>query len=327
MPGPSASLAATALTGLLASAPALTGYCAGLDNFPNRPIRLIVPWPPGGGADGTSRILQQRMSENLGQQVVIDNRGGAGGNIGAAMGALTPPDGYTMIFAYSGTHAFNPTLYRDPGFKNSDFAPVTLTALVSNVLVVHPQVPVHSVKELLAYAKTNRVNYASSGSGSANHLMGELFKTMAGIPMTHIPYKGGGPATAAIVGGEVQASFADPLASVPQIKAGRLRALGVSGATRAPGLPDIPPIAELGVPGYDATSWNGMLVPAKTPRPVIDRLNKAVLAALNAPEVRERFLSQAYEPVGSTPEYFGKFIESETIKWGKVIKESGAKVD
>jgi len=302
---------------------------AAAQDYPNRPIRFIVPWPPGGGADIVSRIVGQRVGELLGQQLAVDNRPGAGGNIGTEVAARATPDGYTIVFGYIGTHAINPGLYKSMPFQPKDLAPVTLMTTVTNVLVVHPSVPARSVTELIALARAHpgQLNFSSAGNGSLPHLAGELFKTMTHVDMVHVPFKGGGPAVAALIGGEVQLSFADPLAAIPAIKAGQLVALGVTATKRTPGLPDVPTIAEAGVPGFEATGWNGILVPAGTPAPVVATLHDAFVAALETPSVRDRLVAQAYEPVGSTPEEFARVIATETEKWGKVIKLSGARVD
>ncbi|MEJ0068838.1 MAG: tripartite tricarboxylate transporter substrate binding protein [Pseudomonadota bacterium] len=299
------------------------------EDYPSRPIRFIVPWPPGGGADISARIVGQRAAELIGQPLIVDNRPGAGGNIGAEIAAHAAPDGYTILFGYIGTHAINPGLYRTMPFQPKDLAPVTLMNTVDNILVVHPSLPVHSVTELIALARARpgALNFSSSGNGSLPHLAGELFKTMTGVDMVHVPFKGGGPSVAALIGGEVQLSFADPLSAMPGIKGAQLRALGVTALTRSAGLPDVPTVAESGVPGFEATGWNGLLVPAATPVPVIARLHDVFVAALRTPSVRDRLLDQAYEPVGGTPEEFAGFIASETEKWGKVIKTSGAQLD
>ena len=243
--------------------------------YPNKLIRLIVPWPPGGGADVLSRILSPSLSENLGQQIVIDNRGGAAGNIGAELAAKSPPDGYTIVFAYSGTHAVNPSIYSKMPFKESDFAPIIWLAEVPQVLIVHPSLPVKSVKDLIALAKAKpgELTYGSSGNGAINHLAGALFATMTKTRMVHIPYKGGGPAAIALMSGEITVILGEPASVVPHIKSGKLRAIAVTSARRALALPDLPTIAEAGVPGYEVTSWNGMLAPAGTPADIIARLN------------------------------------------------------
>jgi len=299
------------------------------DAYPTKPIRFIVPWPPGGGADITARIVGQRAGELIGQTLVIDNRPGAGGNIGAEVAAHAAPDGYTILFGYVGTHAINPGLYHHMPFAPSELAPVTLMNTVSNILVVHPSLPASSVGALIALARAQpgTLNFSSAGNGSLPHLAGELFKTMTGVDMVHVPFKGGGPAVAALIAGEVQLAFADPLAALPAVKGGQLRALGVTAAKRSSGMPELPTIAESGVPGFDAPGWNGLLAPAGTPAPIIAKLHDSFVAALGTPSVRARLSEQAYDPVGSTPEAFGAFIATETEKWGKVIKAAGARLD
>jgi tripartite-type tricarboxylate transporter receptor subunit TctC len=306
------------------------GSTAGLaQDYPTKPIRFIVPWPPGGGADIVSRIVGQRVGELFGQQLVIDNRAGAGGNIGAEAGARAAPDGYTILFGYIGTHAINPGLYKSMPFEPKDLAPITLMTSVTNVLVVHPSVPAKTLPELMALIKAQpgKFFFSSAGNGSLPHLAGELFKTMTGLDMVHVPFKGGGPAVAALIGGEVQLSFADPLAAIPGIKAGQLRPIAVTALKRTPGLPDVPTIAEAGVPGFEATGWNGIFAPAGTPAPITAKLHDTFVAALKTPAVATRLNEQAYEPVGSTPEEFARHITIETAKWAKVIKASGAQID
>jgi tripartite-type tricarboxylate transporter receptor subunit TctC len=267
---------------------------AGADDYPVKPIRFIVPWPPGGGADIVSRIVGQRAGELLGQQLIIDNRAGAGGNIGTEVAARAVPDGYTIVFGYVGTHAINPGLYKSMPFAPRDLAPVTLMTAVTNILVVHPSVPARSVAELIARAraKPGQLNFSSAGNGSLPHLAGELFRSMTGVDMVHVPFKGGGPSIAALIGGEVQLSFADPLSAMAGIKAGQLIALGVTSRARSPALPDVPTIAET-VPGFEATGWNGLLVPAATPAPIIAKLHDSFVAALQTPAVRDRLVDQA----------------------------------
>ncbi len=297
--------------------------------YPSKSIRYIVPWPPGGGADVLSRMLSPRLSEALGQQIVIDNRGGAAGNIGAEAAAKSPPDGYTIVFAYSGTHAINPSIYRKMPFKESDFAPVIWLASVPQVVVVHPSLPVTTVKQLIALAKAKpgMLSYGSSGSGAINHLAGELFKTMAGIKMVHVPYKGGGPAAVALLSGEIALILGEPASIVQQVKAGRLRALAVTSAKRSLGLPELPTVAEAGVPGYNVTSWNGILIPAGTPAEAIKRLNGDLNRIISAPDMHARMIEFGYEPVGGPPEKFGEHIRTEIVKWAPVVKAAGVTVD
>ena len=319
-----------ALAASLAVAAAVPPAALAQTAFPTRPIRIVVPFPPGGTTDLLARAAAQKMAEAWKEQAVVDNRPGAGGNIGAELVAKAPPDGYTMLMGTVGTHSINASLYAKMPYDHvRDFAPVILVAAVPNVLVVHPSVPVNSVAELIAYAKANpgRLNFASSGSGTSIHLAGELFKVMAGVTMTHVPYKGSAPAIADLVGGQVQLMFDNLPSALPQIKAGRLRALGVTSAQRAPALPDVPTIAESGLPGYEASSWFGLLAPAGTPKDVVAKVNGEVARWLASPEAKEKLLSQGANAAGGTPEDFARHIAAETAKWQQVVKASGAKVD
>ncbi len=297
--------------------------------YPARTIRWIVPWPPGGGADVLSRMLGPKLSEALGQQIVIDNRGGAAGNIGAELAAKSPPDGYTIVFAYSGTHSINPHIYSRMPFKESDFAPIIQNASVPQVLVVHPSLPVKTVKDLIAFARPRpgQLTFGSSGNGAINHLTGELFNRMAGVKIIHVPYKGGGPAAVALLSGEIGMIFGEPATLVQHVRAGKVRAVAVTSSRRSLGMPELPTLAESGVPGYDVTSWNGMLAPAGTPVDVIRRLNAEFNRAISAPDMRQRMLDSGYEPAGGTPEKFGEHIRAELAKWAPVVKAAGVKVD
>ena len=315
-----------ALTALLA---ALLSPVAAAQGYPAKPIRWIVPWPPGGGADVLSRMLSPKLSDALKQQIIIDNRGGAAGNIGAEMAAKSPPDGYTIVFAYSGTHAINPSIYARMPFKESDFAPIIWLSAVPQVLVVHPSLPVKNVKELVALAKKRpgQLTYGSSGNGAFNHLTGALFANMAKIDIVHVPYKGGGPAAVALLSGEITMILGEPASIVGFVKSGKVRALAVTGEKRALGMPDLPTMAEAGVAGYSATSWNGMLAPAGVPAPIIKRLNDAFNRIIGEPDMRKRMLDNGYEPVGGTPEQFGTHIRAEIAKWAPVVKATGVRVD
>ena len=297
--------------------------------YPTKPIRFIVPWPPGGGADIMSRLVNQPLGDALGQQVVIDNRGGAAGNIGAELAAKSPPDGYTIVFAYSGTHSINPHIYRKMPFKDSDLAPIIQLASVPQVVVVHPSLPARNVRELIALVKARpgQLSYASSGNGAINHLAGELFKMKTGTNIIHVPYKGGGPAAVALLGGEVGMIFGEPASMIGYLKAGKLRALAVTSGKRALSLPELPTMAEAGVAGYDVTSWNGILTPAGTPREIIGRLNAELNKIISAPAMHDRMIGLGYEPVGGTPEKFGEFIQSELAKWAPVVKAANVRVD
>ena len=307
---------------------AFAGPVAG-QGYPAKTIRWIVPWPPGGGADVLSRMLSPHLSEALKQQIIIDNRGGAAGNIGAEMAAKAPPDGYTIVFAYSGTHAINPSIYRRMGFKESDFAPIIQLAAVPQVLVVHPALPVKNVKELVALAKARpgELTYCSSGNGAFNHLTGALFGQMTKTKLVHVPYKGGAPAAIALMSGEISMILGEPAPIVPHLQSGKMRALAVTSAKRMPSLQDLPTIAEAGVPGYEATSWNGMLAPAGTPAEIIKRLNGEFNRIISLPDMRKRMLDNGFEPVGGTPEKLGELIRVEIAKWAPVVKAAGVQVD
>ena len=298
--------------------------------YPTKPVRIVVPFPAGGATDILARAVAQKLTETWGQAFVVDNRPGAGGNIGSELVAKAAPDGYTLEMGTVGTHAINASLYAKMPYDHvKDFAPIILVAGVPNVLVVNPAVPVNSVQELIAYAKANpgKLNFASSGSGTSIHLSGELFKVMAGVQMTHIPYKGSAPALADLLGGQVQLMFDNLPPSLPQIKGGKLRALGVTSAARAPALPDTPTIAESGLPGFDASSWFGLLAPAGTPPAIIAKLNTEIAKWLATPEAKEKLVAIGANIAGGTPEDFARHIQAETAKWAKVVKESGAKVD
>jgi len=287
---------------------------------------MIVPYPPGGGTDIVGRIVAQKLSEALGQQVVVDNRGGATGSIGAELVAKSLPDGYTILMGNIAPNAINvslqPKLPYDPV---ADFAPVSLVAITPNILVVHPSLPVKTVKELvaLARARPGQLNYPSAGVGSSSHLAGELLAILTGIRIVHIPYKGGGPAMIDTISGEMQMMFATMPAAMPHVKSGRVRPVAVTTTQRSPTLPELPTVSETGVKGYEASTWYGVLTPARTPRPVIDRLHGETVRMLAAPDVRERLGSQGFEPAGSTPEEFAAYIKSEIAKWGKVIRTAG----
>ena len=312
---------------------AATGFMSAIaqaQGYPTHAIRLIVPFPPGGATDIIARAVAQRWTETLGQSVVVENRPGAGGNIGSDIVAKATPDGYTLLMGTVGTHAINASLYTNMPYDHiKDFAPVILVAGVPNVMEVNPSVPAKTVQEFIAYAKANpgKLNFASSGSGTSIHLSGELFKVMTGVQMTHVPYKGSAPALTDLMGGQVQVMFDNLPPSLPHIKAGKLRPLAVTSATRAPALPDVPTVAESGVPGFEASSWFGVLAPAGTPRPIIDRLNGEVAKWLATPEAKERMLSLGANAIGGSPEDFAAHIRAETAKWAKVVKESGAKAE
>jgi tripartite-type tricarboxylate transporter receptor subunit TctC len=297
--------------------------------YPAKPVRFILPFPPGGGTDTLGRAIGNRLSEGLGQQIVIDNRPGAGANIGADLAAKSPPDGYTL-FMVTGTHTINATLYRNlPYNLVKDFSPVSELGTTAMVVVVHPSIPVTSIKELIALAKAQpgELSHSSSGTGSITQLAGELFKNQTGITMLHIPYKGGGPSVIALVSGEASVGFATTPSCIYQIKSGRLRGLGVTTPKRSPFLPDLPTVAEAGVPGYAAEAWYGMLVPAGTPKEIIARLHEDSVKALQFADVKSRFDATGLVPIGGTPEELGDYIHSEIEKWGKVVTALGLRVD
>jgi tripartite-type tricarboxylate transporter receptor subunit TctC len=302
------------------------GSAAALD-YPTRPVRWIVTYPPGGGTDITARILAPKLSESLGQQVVVENRAGAATMIGGEAVARSAPDGYTLLMGIS-TLAINAAMYRKIAYDAlRDFAPISQVVTLSNVLVTHPSLPVKSVKELVALAKTrpNQINFASAGVGTNPHLTMELFLSMTGTRMTHVPYKGSGQGIVDVLAGQVPVMTPAVPTALTYIKAGRLRALGVSGVKRSNAAPDIPTIAEAGVPGYEATQWFGILAPAGTPRAIVDRLHRETVRALKEREVRDRLVADGSDPVGSTPEEFAAYLRSETVKWAKVVKDVGIK--
>ena len=297
--------------------------------YPSKPIRLLVGFPPGGGADIVARQLTPRLGEQLGQQVVIDNRAGASGNIALEMLANALPDGYTLMMT-TPTVTVNPALYPKVGYDTlRDFAPVRLVASTAYILVVHPSVPVKTVQELIALAKAKprQLNYSSGGNGAAAHLAGALFRSLTGVEIVHIPYKGVAPSLVALLGGEVQLTFSSQPSTIPHIKEGRLRPLGITSPKRSGFTPDIPTIAEAGVPGYDTTAWYGVLAPARTPAPVIARLNLELTRLLEQTEIKAAIAAQSFEILPSNPEQFGDFIKSELVKWVKVVRESGMRID
>ncbi len=321
------ALATVAAAGALSLAPLAAQAQAA---YPSKPITIIVPFSAGGTTDILARVVGQFMSTDLGQPVVIDNRAGAGGNIGGQAAARATPDGYTIFMGTVGTHAINQSLYKKMPFDPiKDFAPLSRVAMVPNLLVANPSQPYKNVKELIAYAKANpgKINFGSSGAGSSIHLSGELFKQMAGVDMQHVPYRGSAPAVSDLLGGQINLMFDNMPSAIPHVKGGKLRPLAVTTAKRSPALPDVPTIAESGVPGYEATSWFGLLAPAGTPAPVIAKLNASILKALANPEVKKKLAEQGAEAAGEKPEQFAAFIAAETAKWGKVVKESGATAD
>ena len=297
---------------------------------PGKPVRMIVPFAIGGASDITARIVAPRYGELLGQQVVIDNRAGANGILGSELTAKAPPDGYTILMGTNGTHTVNVSLYPKLAYDPvKDFVPITMVVSLTNLLVVHPSLPVRSVKELIALAKARpgQLTFGSGGNGGTPHLSGELFKSMAKVSLVHIPYKGGGPSTTALLGGEISMTFNTLLTSINFVKAGRLRPVAVTGLTRSPILPDVPTISDSGVPGYEASTWYGLLAPAGTPRAVVSKLHADMVRTLQTPEVRDQLINQGADPVGNTPEQFAAIIRSDISKWATVIKVSGATPD
>ena len=314
---------------LLFIAVAMAGIAPAPAQYPGKPVRLIVPFPPGGGTDTLARIVGQKLGETLGQQVIIDNRPGAGTNIGAEIAARSAPDGYTVLMGNI-SHAINVTLYSKLSYDLAkDFAPVTLLASTPNILVVHPSVPAKSVKELvaLARARPGQLDYASSGSGSSAHLAGELFLNLTGVKMTHVPYKGGGPAVIALVGGQCSVGFATTPSVIGHVKSGKMRGLAVTSAQRSPSTPELPTLSEAGVAGYEAGTWYGFLVPAGTSKEIISRLHAESVKLLKLPDVRQRLDNAGFDPIGNSPEEFGAYIRSEIEKWGKVVRTAGVRVE
>jgi len=297
--------------------------------YPVKQIRLVIPYPPGGGTDIIGRTIAQKLSDTLGQQVMVDNRGGAGGTIGTDVVAKAGADGYTLLMVPT-SHVINPSIYpKLPYDTVKDFAPIALAASATIVLVSHPSVPVKSVKELitLAKARPGELNFGSAGNGTVFHLTGELFKRQAGIELVHVPFKGGGPTVAAIAGGEITLTFETMLALFPHIQSGRVRALAVTGAKRSSVMPELPTIAESGFPSIIAENWYGFYAPAGTPKPVVDKLNAEIVKILKQPDVKTRFQGLGTEVMGSTPDELGAYVGREMAKWSKTAKEAGARVD
>ena len=298
--------------------------------YPDRPVRIVVPFPAGGSNDVLARILAQSLSQNLGQQFIVENHAGAGGNTGAESVARAQPDGYTLLLTAPGPLAINPALYGKLPFDPAkDFAPVALVAAVPIVLMVNPGVPANNVKELIALAQKEpgKINYGSSGVGSTNHLAGELFKSMAHIDIVHVPYRGAAPAMNDLLGGHVPMMFDNMPAVLPQVKGGKVKALAVAGSQRAAALPDVPTVAESGLPGFDASAWFGLVAPAQTPAPVLARLTAAVEKSLKSPELAARFHELGADPGTLFGAKFGDMLKLETAKWAEVIRSSGAKAN
>jgi len=319
---------AIALLVLVAIAASMTDACA-QSGYPSRSIRFIVPYPPGGPTDLMARSMSGRLSEALGQTVVVDNRAGAGGNVGAEIAAKSPPDGYTLLMGAISTHSINVSLYTRLAFDPvKDFAPITQASIIPLVINAHPSLPVANVKELIALAKKNpgQLSYGSSGNGGGTHLAGELFKLMTGTNLQHVPYKGLNPATIDVIGGNIPLVFNDLTTAIQPYKAGRIKILGVSTVKRVSQIPEVATIDET-VPGFEAYTWFGVLVPAGTPQPIVDRLSRESMKILQSDEIKKRFAEVGAEPIGNTPQQFADFMAAETVKWAKVVKASGARVD
>jgi tripartite-type tricarboxylate transporter receptor subunit TctC len=326
---PHSTLRRTVMLVLAVTAGLAPAALAAADEYPSRPLRVVVPFSPGGAVDGPMRIIAEQLSKRLGVGVIVDNRPGAGATIGSEAVAKAPPDGYTLLLA-SQTNAISATLYPKLAYNAiEDFAPVSLIGREPGVVVVHPSLPVKTLQEFIAYVKARpgQIDFASSGNGSGQHLFAALLASMTGMKMNHVPYRGSGQGTTDLIAGTVQMAIPGTAGMVGHIKAGRLRALAVTGATRSPQLPDVPTVIESGVPGYEAYVWMGLLAPKGTPAPIIDRLYRELGQVLATSEVKSYMASAGIEIVGSTPAEFGTFFRSEKERWAKVIRETGAKVD
>jgi tripartite-type tricarboxylate transporter receptor subunit TctC len=320
---------ATGCSALLVAA-LLSSAAASARSWPAKPVRFIVPFPPGGSTDVLGRIVAVKLTEALGQQVIVDNRGGAGGIIGTDIVVKSPPDGYTLLMTASAPIAINVTLMKNvPYDPLKDLAPVGRIGSTPLVLVIHPSVPARSVKELIALlrARPNDFTYASAGSGTPQHLSAELFKTLANVKMRHVPYKGSGPAMIDVISGQIPITFEVFITALPYVKSGRLRALAQTGSTRSPHLPDVPTIGETGVPGYESAGWYGVLAPAGTPAAIVGRLHADMARIMSGAEMQQRMAELGADPARETPEQVGAFIRAEIVKWAKVIRDSGATAD
>lgn len=322
--------AKTLVSILLIGASSSLTASAQAQNYPVRPIRFVVPAPPGGAPDALARLMGQGLTENLGQTVVVDNRAGGNGIIGSDIGARAAPDGYTIVMGYAGPFSINPGLYdKLPYDPVKDFVPITLIATGQNILVVNPSVPAKSVKELVALAKSKpgQLNFASGGTGQSSHLSMELFMSTAGIKMVHVPYKGAGPAMADVMGGQVSLQFLALPPAIPQMKAGKLRGLAVTGSKRSPALPEIPTVAESGLPGYEVLTWYGAFAPTKTPRSIVTLLNSEMIRILRRPDMEEQFRRRGLEAGANSPEEFGRYLRGEIDKWKKVVKDANIRIE
>ncbi|MEI6720225.1 MAG: tripartite tricarboxylate transporter substrate binding protein [Betaproteobacteria bacterium] len=317
------------LKALLVAGALLAGSLpASAQPYPNRPLRIVVPFPPGGGTDIGTRIVAQKLQEAWGQAVIVENKPGAAGIVGTELTAKSAPDGYTFMMGNIGTHAINVSLYKKLAYDPvRDFAPVSMVADLPLLLLVHPSVPANSVKELIALAKSQpgKLNFSSSGAGGSMHVAAELFKSMTGVDMVHIPYKGGAPAVADLLSGQVALSFSTVLETIQHVKAGKVRALAVTNDHRSIALPDLPTIAEAGLPGYQSISWLALFAPAGTPKDIVNKLSAESVRILKLPDVKERLLAQGAEPIGSTPEQLAAILATDIAKYAKVIRESGYK--
>jgi tripartite-type tricarboxylate transporter receptor subunit TctC len=298
------------------------------ESYPAKPIRMIVPFPPGGPTDVVARLIGHKLSERWHQQVLVENRAGAGGTIGAELAARAAPDGYTLVMGSTANMAVNVTLYPKLSYDPvKDFAPVNLAAVTPNLFVVHPAFPARNVSEFIALAKQRPINYATGGIGTPSHLAGELFKTLSGIQMNHVPYKGSIPALTDIMGGQVDLMFDSMASALPFVKSGKLKALAQTGSKRVAALPELPTVAESGLPGYEVAGWFGLFAPAGTPRPIVNRLSAEISQILALADVKERYASLGAEPGPSDPDQFAAFLKAEIVKWAKVIRDSGAKAE
>jgi tripartite-type tricarboxylate transporter receptor subunit TctC len=305
-------------------------FNAHAQTFPNKPIKIVVPYPAAGTPDILAREIASKLTTALKQQVIVDNRPGAGGNIGSELVAKSPPDGYTLVMATVATHSINQTLYKKLPFDPiKDFSPIILVATTPNVLVVNPALPVKTVKDLIALAKSKpgEISFASGGNGTSHHIGGSLFQKLTDVKMTHVPYKGSGAALPDLIGGQVNIMFDNLTSSMPHIKSGALRAIATTGLKRSAAMPDLPTVVESGVPGFEITAWFGLLAPANTPQAIIDRLNIEVTKILKLPEMKAKLIAQGAEPAPGTPQQLGQFIKDKTAQWAPIVKASGAQID